>query len=103
MCIHVLRGIVEDFLLRRIIIGQSRRETHYQLAPLISFTLLIHRVYEFRNSVNKLSVGVLRNDLVWFHSSVVFPELIWSKNEQGLLVFSKNFIILQKFQGSPHL
>ena len=104
MCIHILRGIMEDFLLGRIIVGHSGRETRCQLAPRIPLMLLINRVvYKLRNSLNKLSLGILRNDCAWIHSSVVFPELIRSENEQGLLVFSQESITFQNFQGSPHL
>ena len=88
MHVHVLGSIMEDFLLRWIIVRQSRRETHHQLIPLVLLTLLFHSMYEFRNPVNELSLDFLRNDRVRSHSFLTFPELIWSKDEQHLLIFS---------------
>ena len=97
MRIKILRVIAEDFLLGWVVIGQSGRETYYQLTPCILRMFLLHRVYELRKPEDKLLLGIPRNDRSRVHSSLIVSELVWSKNEQCLLIVSQESIILHNF------
>ena len=60
-------------------------------------------MYELRKLKDKISLGIQRNDRARAHSSFVVSKLVWSKDEQCLLIVSQESIILQNLQGSPHL